>query len=305
MKKDFLVTVSMPNYGQEKFISEAILGVLSQKANFEIELIVTDDCSPDNTKDVVQNIIETHPNGHWIKYIRHTKNKGAIPNFAWTISQAKGKYIAVCEGDDYWTNPLKLQKQVDFLEQNPTYSITFHKVQETGGSENEIISSPSKEETYTILDLAKGNFIHTPSVVFRKNFEELPEWFKYSPIGDYPLHLLNAAYGLIKYFPDEMAVYRVGSGIWSSKSTVYKLINTIFSLKFLLEYFKENKPVFESLKKQYDNYYAAIIKPIEAKEILESNIKDYRFLEKIISFSSILKILKIKLCKKIGIANSR
>ena len=114
-KKKFLVSVAMPNYGQDQFISQAILGVLSQKAEFEIELIVANDCSPDNTEAIVQEIIQNHPNGSWIKYTRHAENKGAIPNFAWSISQAKGKYIAICEGDDYWTDPFKIQKQIDFF----------------------------------------------------------------------------------------------------------------------------------------------------------------------------------------------
>lgn len=303
MTKNPLVSIIIITYNQENYIEKTINGALMQEYSEHMEIIIADDNSHDNTEKVIKSF-SGHSKFDCIKYFKHKENKGMMPNFIWAFNQAKGKYIAICEGDDYWTDPLKLQKQVDFLEKNPTYSITFHKVKEIGDSENEIISSSSKEATYTILDLAKGNFIHTPSVVFRKNFEELPEWLKYSPIGDYPLHLLNASYGLIKYFPDEMAAYRVGSGIWSSKSTVYKLINTIFSLKFLMEYFKENKLVFERLKEQYDNYYNAIIMPIEAKKTLESNIKDYRFLEKITSFTSVLKILKIKLLKKIGVAKA-
>lgn len=256
MKENILVSVAMPNYGQAEFISEAILGVLSQQVNFEIELIVADDCSPDHTEDIVQDIIRTHPNGHWIKYIKHSKNKGAIPNFIWTFSQAKGKYIAACEGDDYWIDPLKLQKQIDFLENNPDYSIVFHKVREINSSgihANTILDSPDKEETYDLQYLANGNFIHTPSVVFRKNFKEFPLWIKFSPIGDYPLHILNAQYGLIKYLPEQMAVYRIGNGIWSSQNRVYQIINTILAISLIISNLPLEVNVKNNLKSQYDN----------------------------------------------------
>lgn len=245
----------MPNYGQDQFISQAILGVLSQKADFEIELIVANDCSPDNTEAIVQEIIHTHPNGSWIKYTRHAENKGAIPNFAWSISQAKGKYIAICEGDDYWTDPLKIQKQVDFLEKNKDYSIIFHKVKEIDASGNQtdtnILNSPEEEQTYDLKHLTAGNFIHTPSVVFRKNFNELPPWIVYSPLGDYPLHMLNAQYGLIKYVPEEMAVYRVGNGVWSSQSRNHRIINTMFTVKLLTLHFFNHKEIYHLLSNRY------------------------------------------------------
>lgn len=296
MEKKILVSVGMPTYGQEKFIKEAVLGVLSQQCDFEVELIVADDCSPDNTAEIVQNIIETHPNGSWIKYIRHEKNKGAIPNFAWTFSQAKGKYIAVCEGDDYWTDPLKLQKQVDFLEKNEEYSITFHKIKEISDNKKKFTyPNPDVEKTYTLNDLSKENFIITVSVVFRKNMGKLPEWMPYSPIGDYPLHLLNASFGLIKYFPDEMAAYRVGSGMWSTQNTIDQITNTMFALKFLLVHFKNNQEVFNNLRIQYNNFHTALSKPFEDKKALESMIKDDNYLARTIRFRSLAKIFKIRI----------
>jgi glycosyltransferase involved in cell wall biosynthesis len=300
MKKKFLVSVAMPNYGQEEFISEAILGVLSQEADFDIELIIADDCSPDNTENVVKNIIANHPNGHWIKYIRHKENKGAIPNFVWALSQARGKYIALCEGDDYWTDPLKLQKQVDFLENNQEYSLTFHKIKElTSRSEKFTYTNPDEEKTYTLQDLSKENFIITVSVVFKKNMEMLPEWLKYSPIGDYPLHLLNASYGLIKYFPQEMATYRVGSGMWSTQNKVDQMVNTMYCLRFLLLHFKNNKEVHENLLVQYNNFRNALISPFDEKKALDLKLKDYRYIETITSMGSLLKIMKSKIMKKL------
>ncbi|WPO83078.1 glycosyltransferase [Chryseobacterium sp. JJR-5R] len=219
--KDILVSVAMPNYGQAEFISEAILGVLSQQANFEIELIVADDCSPDHTEDIVQHIIRTHPNGHWIKYIKHAKNKGAIPNFVWTLSQAKGKYIAACEGDDYWTDPLKLQKQIDFLENNNDYILCFHKVKiltPAGDIIDDFITKIPKNYELRKTLVESSNYIHTPSVVFRNiNLNEYHSLeFQKTPIGDYFLYLALTNYGKIGYIDEVMCVYRHGVGIYSS-----------------------------------------------------------------------------------------
>lgn len=299
-----LVSVVMITYGHENYIEESINGVLAQTFEAEIELIISDDCSPDNTENVVKKIIANHPNGHWIKYIRHTENKGAIPNFVWAISQSKGKYIAICEGDDYWIDSLKLKKQVDFLEKNTDYSLTFHKIKElTDRTEKFTYTNPDEEQTYTINDLAKENFIITVSVVFRRNMETLPDWLQYSPIGDYPLHLLNASFGLIKYFPEEMAVYRVGSGMWSTQNTVDQVVNTMFSLRFLLQHFRKKKEVFDNLKIQYINFQKALLQPFEDKKGLEIKMKDYNYLEKNISLNYLLKMLKTKLLKKLKLKN--
>ena len=300
-----LVSVVMITYGHENYIEESINSILIQDFDAEIELIISDDCSPDNTENVVKNIIANHPNGHWIKYIKHSENKGAIPNFVWALSQARGKYIALCEGDDYWIEPLKLKKQVDFLEKNPEYSLTFHKIKElTDRKEKFTYTNPDEEKTYTIGDLSKENFIITVSVVFKKNIETLPDWLQYSPIGDYPLHLLNASHGLIKYFPDEMAVYRVGSGMWSTQNTVDQIVNTMFSLRFLLQHFKNNKEVFDNLKLQYTNFQKALVRPFDERKLLETKIKDYKYLESITSFNGLLKMAKIKIVKKLKNRNS-
>ena len=111
---DITVSVVMITYNHEKFIKEALESIFSQKTNFHYELIISNDCSTDNTDEVIKKIIDKNENGSLINYTNHHKNKGMIPNFLWSIQQAKGKYIALCEGDDYWTDPYKLQKQVDF-----------------------------------------------------------------------------------------------------------------------------------------------------------------------------------------------
>lgn len=118
---EVLVSVFMITYNHENYIEHAIEGVLMQKTSFPIELIIGEDCSTDNTRKIVREY-----EGRYTEIIKAQypeKNRGMNNNFLTVLQSARGKYIALCEGDDYWTDPLKLQKQVDFLEANPEYSL--------------------------------------------------------------------------------------------------------------------------------------------------------------------------------------
>jgi glycosyltransferase involved in cell wall biosynthesis len=212
----------------EDYIAQAIEGVLMQEVDFPVELIIADDCSPDGTAEIIQKYINEHPNGHWIKYRRHETNKGVMPNFVWALDQAQVEYIALCDGDDYWTDPLKLQKQVDFLEANPDTVLTFHKVKIL---ENGVLNDRDiLEERYenikdknniTVFDLFEHkSFIHTCSVVFRNVKFELPHEFYNSPVGDFFLFIILAQYGKISRIDEFMGVYRRGVGVHSTLSDV-------------------------------------------------------------------------------------
>ena len=143
---------------------------------------------------------------------------------------------------------------MNFLEANPDYAICFHRVYELVDDKQLQLSNLNtsvKEETYTIEDLAKGNIIHTPSVVFRNGLvKKFPEWFKDSPVGDYVLHMLNAKHGKIKYLPEAMAVYRRhAGGVFSSQSSEYVYKKWVTVLHDLMTEF--DGIVKENLKKQY------------------------------------------------------
>ena len=248
-----LISVVMITYKHEAFLAEAIEGVLMQEVDFEVELIIADDCSPDGTQDIVNHYIENHPKGHWIKYHQHEKNIGMMPNFIFALKEAKGKYIALCEGDDYWIDPYKLQKQVDFLEENPDYSVCFHMVQilneSTGKLEND--STHQIPETTSIIDLAKGNFIHTPSVVYRNSFIMFDPIFNTVPAGDYLIHMLNARKGLIKKLNDTMAVYRLhDQGVWSSQNQITINKRWIKQMNLMIPLFQDLPNVIKELKAQ-------------------------------------------------------
>jgi glycosyltransferase involved in cell wall biosynthesis len=204
----------MITYGHEKFISEAIEGVLIQDADFPIELIIADDCSPDNTEKEVKSIIKNHPKGHLINYKKNSSNKGMMLNFIWAIKECQGTYVAFCEGDDYWSDNKKLQKQINFMDSNIEYSMCFHNTtvynQEKKSFEVDNISKDIKQVT-SIRDLSFGNYIHTPTVIVRKEFINIPNWFQNCPIGDYPLWSMVAMNGKIYKFSECMSIYRVHS----------------------------------------------------------------------------------------------
>lgn len=170
------VSVVMITYNHDKFIAEAIEGVLMQQANFPVELIIADDCSPDATSQVVQHYIDSHPNGGWISYHRHPSNKGMMSNLIWAFEQAKGDFIAVCEGDDYWIHPLKLQKQVDFLEEHPTYAFVHtdydYLYNKTGKvTPNYYLSIGLKNSSGHVFEFTfLTTFIRTLTTCFRKEF---------------------------------------------------------------------------------------------------------------------------------------
>ena len=260
-----LLSVCLITYNHEKYIRETLDGIFIQQTNFPFEVIIADDFSRDNTRNIILEYQEKYP--EIIQLIFQEKNVGPALNWLDLMHSPKGKYVAYLEGDDYWTNPLKLQKQVDFLEENPDYSICFHNIQEVDFESNIIqnsrLKSEETEKTYTLENLASGNLIYTPSVVFRKNYAELPSFIKYCPIGDYPLHLLNASFGLIKYFPEKMAAYRVGVGVWSSKSELFQIVNTLTTLKFLMMHFSSTPEITKILEQQYKMLLGKIEKILE------------------------------------------
>jgi glycosyltransferase involved in cell wall biosynthesis len=296
MKKDLVISVCMITYGHEKYIREAIEGVLIQKCDFEVELIIANDCSPDNTNSIIENILENHPEKISVKYFNHDKNLGMMPNFIFALQQCSGKYIALCEGDDYWTDHLKLQKQVDFLEANSDYVLCFHQVDilKLDGEivEDFITKVPDDYETIESL-VTFGNYIHTPSVVFRNVIKEFPFEFQLSPIGDYFLYIMLAEYGKIKYLNEKMAVYRFESGIYSKLEDSQKNKKWNRTLILILSYSKNDNVksiIFNKIFK-----FLNLNDTIEIKEKIKPSVKK-RFIRTIKLFiPPIFLLLKRKI----------
>jgi glycosyltransferase involved in cell wall biosynthesis len=292
-----IVSVIMITYAHEKYIRQAIEGVLMQDINFEVELIIADDNSPDNTEQVVLDIASSHPNGKWIKYTKHNKNKGMMPNFIWTLEQCKGKYIAMCEGDDYWTDPNKLQKQVDFLEANPDYVLSFHKVKilKTNGDlvEDFITKVPENYETIEMLALY-GNYIHTPSVVFRNLLNRFPDSYNQSPIGDFFLYMLLAQHGKIKMLDDNMAIYRYGVGFHSTQNNQYQIESFIKTLE-LIKGCIVSRVIKDIIELRINNLRLDTLPHFFKRHTTFFNILSVKILKNHISFKQLSYMILIKL----------
>lgn len=243
-KKPF-VSIYMITYNHEAFIELAIKSVMIQETNFEYKLFVGEDCSTDNTRAICKKLKEKYPDK--IELFLNEKNLGANKNakliFKSTFDSG-AKYIALLEGDDYWTDPLKLQKQVDFLDANPDYVLCFHQVSilKTNGEivDDFITKVPDNYETIEIL-ARLGNYIHTPTVVFRNVIKEFPFEFSQSPIGDYFLYMMLAEHGKLKYLEENMGVYRYGVGILSGMNMLKTINSNITLYTCMASYFEDNE----------------------------------------------------------------
>jgi glycosyltransferase involved in cell wall biosynthesis len=285
-----MVSVCMITYGQEKFIGQAIEGILMQETNFEFELIVVNDCSPDNTHNIVNNYIINHTKGNKIQYYRQEKNVGMIPNFVFALNKCKQKYVAICEGDDYWTDSQKLQKQVTFLEANSEFSICFHRVMLLQNNDlvNDWITNPPAGETDIHHLIEFRNYIHTPSVVFRNKKLQIPDAIFLSPVGDYFLYILLTQDGSkIKYLPEVMAVYRYGVGIYSKTGDNEQLWNW-YNTQFL---------IYSCITKKHKKALAAAI--AETRLQLESyavqHITSAKYLSQEIRLTVLLEAARMKI----------
>lgn len=207
-----------------------------QKVSFPYEIIINDDCSTDGTTDIVREYAERFST--MIVPIYHDENqysKGVRGMFAtYCVPKAKGKYIALCEGDDYWIDPLKLQKQVDFMEANPEYSLCFHNAVVL----NERVEIKERVNSFCCFKqdqqisterLIEDWCIPTASILYRKaSFDQLdlPRFFS----GDYTLELGLASVGKVHYIDRYMSVYRLNNGGISSKISVKKWANQLYDL---------------------------------------------------------------------------
>lgn len=231
-----MVSVCVPTYQHAKYIRSCLDSVLMQNCSFPFEVIVGEDESTDGTRDICIEYTQKYPDK--IRLFLHSRENNISINgrptgrfnFLYSLSKAGGKYVALCEGDDYWTDPYKLQKQVNFLEANGDFAICYHNLRveyeggDHGGQLPSLANSPYQKEVTGIEDLAFGNYIFTASCMFRNNlFNEFPDWVCNTPVGDYVLHMLNAQFGKIKYLNDVMGVYRVHKGgLWESQSASYR-----------------------------------------------------------------------------------
>jgi len=229
-----LVSVAMIAYNVGLYLTEAIESVLSQKINFKIELVIGEDCSTDNTRELALKYQKKYP--EIIIVLLPERNQGLTLNSVVTQNACRGKYIALLDGDDFWTENYKLQKQIDFLENHDTFSACAHQSYKIYG-ENFIEKSLFGEnvnKVYGLLDTIRHRKFHTSSLVYRKAI-----WDK---VGDIPTNISSneraiypmlAIFGNIMYFKDAMCVYRLSPTGLNSRITAKELETDLNMIPFL------------------------------------------------------------------------
>jgi glycosyltransferase involved in cell wall biosynthesis len=224
------ISVLMTTYNQEEYISQALDSILMQEVDFDYEIVIGEDASTDRTQEIVLDYHDRYPDKVHV-FLRdgveaerdRARGIGGKTNFLRTWEACRGQYIALLDGDDYWTSPHKLQKQVDFFDEHPEYSISCHRVvieREDASREPEFFPMDPQKQTATLEDFLTQNFIVACSVVLRRDLvDEFPRWFRETAIGDWSLYVLHAQRGKIGYMNDAMSAYRIkADGFWSGKT---------------------------------------------------------------------------------------
>lgn len=225
-----LVSISCITYNHASYIKECIDGFLMQKTNFNFEVLIHDDHSTDGTEEIIKEYAKQYPD--IIKPLFEKENQYSlgkpIGSAVWNLPRARGKYIAICEGDDYWIDPYKLQKQVDFLESHPDYGMCYTKVKRFVQKSNQFIDEWGGPNE-TMDKLLIENTIPTLTAVFHKAiyYDYLTEinpskrgWL----MGDYPIWLYFAQNSKIKFINETTGVYRICNESASHSNDLEKII---------------------------------------------------------------------------------
>lgn len=224
------VSVVMITYNHGKFIAQAIESVLMQEADFQVELVIGEDCSTDDTRKIVQEYAARYP--QIIRALLPEQNMGAQKNAFAVFSACRGEYIAILEGDDYWTDSTKLSRQVDLMDSNPEISFCFHPIiefDESHGRETVVFPAEDPRNVKDLVEeLIRWNFIPSNSRLLRRS--KIPVFdnhFQDLKLGDWPTSIMMSLNGKIGYLPQKMAVYRRHSNsTWSSKGQDYRDLET-------------------------------------------------------------------------------
>ena len=303
IKDKTLVSIICTSYNHEDFIAEAIDSFLMQKTEFEFEILIHDDASTDRTADIIREYEEKYPD--LIKPIYQIENqhtKGVLVELI-NHDRAIGKYIAVCEGDDYWTSPYKLQKQVDYMEAHPECSMCVHAAQKVSAKSGKVVSNirPSRRDRiFSVAEVIEGGggLFATNSIMYsREKVHTMPEFYMNASIGDYPLVIFSALRGSIFYIDEYMSVYRIGvKGSWTNTEVpnIEKKIKHYEGIADLLDEINQytNFQYHDAIErtKKRDRFYL-LLKQFRFKEALKSDYKEFYmhsgFFKKIIKKISI------------------
>jgi glycosyltransferase involved in cell wall biosynthesis len=260
----------MTTYNHEKYIKEAVESVLNQNTTFDFEIILSNDCSTDNTSSIIHEIIKNHPRSAKLKFYDQIKNLGMHENGEFVLRKAEGKYIAICEGDDYWTDECKLEEQVKYFETNPNCGLVHHDVNYYFQHNNKLVQNYKKSKGIKISngkiisELILNNYISTLSVLFKKDllkyyFEIDKEVrFKYL-MTDYFMWLLFSTKSEVFYLNKTMATYRVLNNSASNTNDYNKKIEFLNSYCEIKYFFLKQTNLSNKIINNYKFQQSTII----------------------------------------------
>ncbi len=231
-----LVSVVVLTYNHERYIAQALDGVLGQDAPFSVEVIVTEDCSTDRTADIVRAYAEAWPGRVRTMFSPENLNSNHVLERAFHMAQ--GRYVALLDGDDYWTRRDKLARQVALLEADASAAMCFHDAALVDGHGNKIGRTSvwgGCPERLGMAEMIAGNHIPTCSVLVRRAaLQNLPGWYNDAEYGDWPLWILAAQHGALVFLKDVMAARRIHrSGLWSAQSDIRQTEGCLRMLELL------------------------------------------------------------------------
>ena len=283
-------------YNHEKYLRDCLDGIVMQKTNFPFFAVVHDDCSKDSSSDIIREYQRNYPD-----LIRPIFEEENCYSTDWHLADIKiheaygdAKYIAVCEGDDYWTDPYKLQKQVDYLEAHSDYAVCAHETiikDEQNSQKNAFFSLeacknriiPSPRTDYSFEDTLKGNIFHLSSILFRhEDLTEFPRWRYKISAGDMIFFRYLGSCGKTHWIPEAMSVYRGHHGSLTTEGAEYQS---------LLPFLKMNILVLRLLNRFWQRQYQDKVYPIISRYYVECamnylrksqrNVKEFRRMAKV------------------------
>ena len=222
-----LVTVVVTTFNHEHFIREALTSVFEQRTSFPVDVVVIDDCSTDGTEAQLSALAEQFPGRFRVS--RPPANRNDLHDFADALNRCDTPYVAMLDGDDFWIESDKLQRQVDLLEADPTYVLSCHEARPINADGSLADRRFGPRRTRIVRDdLWEACILHAGSAVFRRSgFDTLPAWYLDSVAGDWELYLLLTVRGDIHYTSDELSAYRIhDGGMWSGQSQVQQARST-------------------------------------------------------------------------------
>ena len=241
------VSVIVVTYNHEPFIARALDSVLAQHTDFPVEILISEDASTDRTRDIVGEYAATHNDR--VRLLLSDRNLNSNEVTTRAIEAARGRYLAIMDGDDYWTSPEKLQCQVSFLEAHPECSVCFHDttvVDAAGQLLEETFVRKDVPRFSDLEDILVGNYVPGSAAMIRRaTLLPLPLWLNAAPYGDWALLIVAARQGRLGFLVDVLGAYRKhAGGVWSRLDEGQQLVGIVRFLDFLAEHIWPDRRMF-------------------------------------------------------------